>query len=567
MDGFPRTTLEALAVASGGAFLEALAHALRQRLEATYVSLGALQVANHDRVRVVASSGFPAELDVTEYELCGAPCGQVIADAQRVIVPDNVRERFPRDTMLEALRVRSYVGVPLVGDGGRTIGLITVLGEGSLDEASTVATLESLAPILSRASAELDAQHRQDCLAELAAGTVEPTPPLQVLNRRVSESMLVRMSMVVEYTGEPDHLRIVALSSHGADRPEATGRSIAVAGAPCGRLISGEEEDLLISERLQAEFSTYSFFTEHGLHAYYGRSIRDSHGLPNGHMLLLHDRPLSERVRTSQLLDVFAERIRLEMIRRAADAQRRRFEEARQVQEKLESLGLLVGTVAHDFNNILAAALGFTEVALFDLEPGMPAHDEVETTRGCLLRARDLVQQLLDVAQSSDGLAVASMPLNPVVESALKHLPAERRASGRLRLQLEPELPDVRVDEAQIGQVVSNLVINALDAIDEGGEVVVRTALVELSEDDRRGLWAAPDTLPHRCVMLEVRDDGAGMDHHTARRVFDPFFTTKKEGRGLGMAAVQGVAKRHGAGLSLTSEPGVGTVVRMYLAV
>ncbi|HWG56620.1 MAG TPA: ATP-binding protein [Gaiellaceae bacterium] len=225
--------------------------------------------------------------------------------------------------------------------------------------------------------------------------------------------------------------------------------------------------------------------------------------------------------------------------------QQRLLEEQLQHAQKLEAVGRLAGGVAHDFNNLLTAIQGYSDLALAGLAGDDPVRDDVEEVRRAADRAADLTRQLLAFSRRQ-VLAPRVVDLNAVVAGAERML---RRLIGEhveLVTQLEPDLVPVRADPGQIEQIVANLVVNARDAMPDGGTIVLETELV------RRGR-------PH--VRLAVSDSGTGIDAETRSRLFEPFFTTKEVGKGtgLGLAVVHGIVAQSGGEITVTSEVGSGT--------
>jgi PAS domain S-box-containing protein len=248
-------------------------------------------------------------------------------------------------------------------------------------------------------------------------------------------------------------------------------------------------------------------------------------------------------------------------------SERREAEEALRRAAKEESLSVLAGGVAHDFNNLLAAILGHASLAIKQLPEASPARRHVEKAARAVERAADLTRQML--AYSGRGhFVVQPTDVNALVRENLPLLEVALPKSVRLEARLFPGLPPIDADVGQIQQVLMNLVINAAEAIGEpGGKVTVATSVVEVSASDEP-LWRASGQplVPGRHVLLEVRDDGRGMDAQTLDRIFEPFFTTKFTGRGLGLAAVLGVVRGHHGALSVESAPGRGTVFRILFA-
>jgi signal transduction histidine kinase/CheY-like chemotaxis protein len=245
--------------------------------------------------------------------------------------------------------------------------------------------------------------------------------------------------------------------------------------------------------------------------------------------------------------------------------ERIRAEEAIRLGQKMESLGVLAGGVAHDFNNLLAVMLGHNSLALRKLPPDSPSRTHVEKAVEAAERAAGLTRQML--AYSGRGhFEIRSVDLNQLVRQNLNLLAAALPKQVELHRRLPDGLPRVAADPSQMQQVVMNLILNAAEAIGNGkGSVLVSTAAREVTQaDDLRQPTGEP-LLAGLYVELRVQDDGPGMDTATLSRVFEPFFTTKATGRGLGLAAVQGIVRGHRGGLEAESAPGVGTTFAIYL--
>jgi signal transduction histidine kinase/CheY-like chemotaxis protein len=258
----------------------------------------------------------------------------------------------------------------------------------------------------------------------------------------------------------------------------------------------------------------------------------------------------------------------LVLARKQLEAQREQLQ-ASQAQllqvQKLESLGVLAGGIAHDFNNLLTAILGGASAASLVLPPESPAQPHLRDTVLAVRRAADLTRQLL--AYSGKGrFDVRPVDLSAVVRDIARLLETSVPRSVQLLLQLSDALPAVEADVVQLQQVVMNLVINGAEAIgDRSGTVTITTSARDVDEASVRGVLAARGIAPGRCVHLEVRDTGSGMDEATREKIFDPFFTTKFAGRGLGLAAVLGIVRAHGGAVQVDSSPGHGTTFGILL--
>jgi signal transduction histidine kinase len=230
--------------------------------------------------------------------------------------------------------------------------------------------------------------------------------------------------------------------------------------------------------------------------------------------------------------------------------------------QRLESVGRLAGGLAHDFNNLLTVVLGNAELLLANPGLASPLRADVDEIRGAAERARELTRGLLAFSRRQ-VLDLRPIDLNGVVDGIL---PILRRALGEdlaLDVVLASDLGTIRADVSQLEQVLVNLVVNARDAMPEGGRLTIETSNVELDD----GYAAAHvDVAAGPYVQLSVSDTGTGMDTATLEHIFEPFFTTKPEGEGtgLGLATVYGIVKQSGGHIWPYTEVGRGTTFRVY---
>ena len=249
--------------------------------------------------------------------------------------------------------------------------------------------------------------------------------------------------------------------------------------------------------------------------------------------------------------------------RRLAEAERARLEsDFRQIQ-KMESVGRLAGGVAHDFNNMLAVILGRLELAIKRVSPDSPLHTDLIDIRDAAVRSAALTRQLLAFARKQT-VAPRALDLNEVVTRMSKMLRSLIGENIDLRWLAHADLWPVNVDPAQIDQILTNLCLNARDAISSVGTITIETSNSPL---DEAFCAAHPGSVAGDYASLAVSDDGCGMDKEQLSRAFEPFFTTKAVGKGtgLGLSTVYGIVKQNGGFIDIQSEPNHLTTVRIYL--
>jgi len=248
--------------------------------------------------------------------------------------------------------------------------------------------------------------------------------------------------------------------------------------------------------------------------------------------------------------------------KRQADA-RRALEDQLREARRLESIGVLAGGIAHEFNNLLTTILGHTDLAEAEVPRGGAARAHLEPIRQAGQRAAELCRQMLAYA-GKGRLVVGRVDLSQAARDAAAGLGPD----APLDLDLAADLPPVRGDAEQLRQMVGNLLANAAEAVAEtAGRIRLATRWDRLDATAVARLRHTPGLPPEEYIALEVTDDGPGMDEATLARAFEPFYSTKFPGRGLGLPVVLGVIRGHGGGLDVESEVGRGTTVRVYLPV
>jgi PAS domain S-box-containing protein len=249
--------------------------------------------------------------------------------------------------------------------------------------------------------------------------------------------------------------------------------------------------------------------------------------------------------------------------RKLAERERGRLEEQLRHSQKMEAVGRLAGGVAHDFNNLLTAILGYADLIARQARPGDAVRRHTDEIVKATTRASMLTRQLLAFSRR-DMLLPRVLDLNALVEDLVSML--QRLVGDDIEMKVVPSAgrPAVEADPGQLELVIMNLVVNARDAMPQGGRITVETTNVDIDEGyagENLGMKAGP------YVLLAVSDTGIGMDEATKARIFEPFFTTKEPGKGtgLGLSTVYGIVLQSGGAVHVYSHAGWGTTFKIYL--
>lgn len=280
---------------------------------------------------------------------------------------------------------------------------------------------------------------------------------------------------------------------------------------------------------------------------------RDGRRIPTSQVLIAHRSPHGELEHLSTIARDLTERRMLEQ--QALHAQ------------KLDSLGLMAGSVAHDFNNILVGILGNLSLLREDTTLEPDAAESLAAALTAAHRAADLAREMLAYSGKAQ-IDLQAVRISELVHDITGLLAASISKKATLRFEFGTGVPPVWGDPTQLRQILMNLVLNASEALeDESGEILVRTGLVRPDPAALLHSYLEPESLAGECVYCEVTDTGPGMAAELVERIFDPFFSTKFTGRGLGLAAVLGIMKAHHGAISLETAPGKGTTFCLVLPV
>ena len=249
--------------------------------------------------------------------------------------------------------------------------------------------------------------------------------------------------------------------------------------------------------------------------------------------------------------------------RKQTEEEQLRLEDRMRETQKLESLGVLAGGIAHDFNNLLTVIMGNANLAKTNVPSESPSVEFLNQVDSACQSAADLCQQMLAYAGKA-RVMIHPVTLNDLILNISNLLTHAISKKATVSFDLAPDLPNIEADAVQMRQILLNLVINASEAIpNTGGFIVVSTSVATVDRNDLDTMILGDLRTPGDYVRLQVSDSGNGMDEEIQRRIFEPFFTTKFTGRGLGLAAVLGIMRKHNGALHLQSSPD-GTVFQLF---
>jgi len=228
----------------------------------------------------------------------------------------------------------------------------------------------------------------------------------------------------------------------------------------------------------------------------------------------------------------------------------------------MESIGILAGGVAHDFNNILTGIMGYTDLLSLQLSDNPKVKNDLSQIQQLADRAAKLTEQLLFFSRQQ-SMIKQFLDLNAIIENTLTLLRPIIGADIELKVISDPDLGTIHAGENHLGQVLMNLTTNARDAMPSEGTLTIETCNVRL---DLKHANTLNEIEPGAYILWTVTDTGSGMDTATQQHIFDPFFTTKEigKGTGLGLSTIHGVVKNHGAHIEVESEPEKETTFKIY---
>ncbi len=243
-------------------------------------------------------------------------------------------------------------------------------------------------------------------------------------------------------------------------------------------------------------------------------------------------------------------------------SERKRVEEELLHAQKMEALGILAGGIAHDFNNLLTIIQGYINLAMIEVDKETPLYRDLKQVHLAAIRASTLTRRLL-LFSRKQPISFTPLNINETINGMIKMLKRLIPEDISINTNLASVLWTVQADAGSIEQIIMNFAVNVRDAMPKGGQLIISTRNIEITEEDCKTI---PESRPGKFVCLSVKDTGIGMDKQTIQHIFEPFFTTKQtgEGTGLGLSVVYGIAKQHQGWVNVHSKSGYGSIFEVY---
>jgi signal transduction histidine kinase/ActR/RegA family two-component response regulator len=559
---------------TGSAFLDSLCETAKDTFDANTAYVASLRLVESEYLAVESVCPNRPDLNIAGYCTTGTPCVEVYTSGLPVTVCSDVRVAYPDIHVLEELGSEAYLGLPLENSKGTCIGVFVLEWSESQQPSTMQHIAETLTPYLARISDELKRKIEAHVLPALVS-RIRPLTSLgniemfqNIVEQAAAITKVATVAIVHRLPNESARFRMLVIHSTVANVDNLEQLVVEYQGIPCSNMITNDV--FLESSGVMQKYPDMPLLEQLQAESYLGFGFRDTSGNAIGHIAFLHNRPMRTSVKDCQVINIISSRAGQELQRYALEQQRDAMGASLRVRSKLESLGTMAGTIAHDFNNQLTAMIANTELASIELPESHPSKVFLENAEQSMWRARDVISEILEFAGNSKTAPVECVSLGEVVASAVKDFEQHRNERSQIVSEVAPDLPDIESRRIQIVQILSNLIANGLDAQVDGAQHKVRIAvdMAEMSASERAiCLTGRCSKLPTGVLRVQIKDTGRGMNSETAERIFDPYFSTKGVSRGLGLSSVLGIAKRLNIGVTFDSKPGVGTTFRLYFAI
>jgi len=554
-------------------FLYATCEVLRDVCAANTVFIASFGLVEADYLIIEAHSSGGEDLEEKHFYASKSPCIEAINEHAPVCISRDVDTLYPDAKVLTLLKTQACVGLPLHDTEFRPIGTLVLEWSEAVDPDSLQQVVNAVTPFLGRIVEEL----RRKSLAHVIPTLVSPITPwsqndatkvFRDIAEQAARLTNVNSVAIVHRTGEgAGKFRILAITCGTEDVQDTQGTLVDYSGIPCFNMLTNDV--FFLQSGVRDSYPGMDLLERLDVEAYLGVGFRNTTGETIGHIAFLHNRPMRPSVTESNVISVIAARAGQELHRYTLEREKEASDKALRVRSKLESLGTMSGTIAHDFNNQLTSMIGNTQLASLAVSADHPAREFLENAEESMWRARDVITEIMDFAGNPKGAPLERVALGEAVTRAVNEFTPRLHGNSHITTEIAPDLPDVLSRRMQIVQILTNLITNGLDALNtrQDNSLTVRVDLVRLGASERdMCLTGKSSQLPPRCLRVRLIDKGRGMDADTMERIFDPYFSTKGVSRGLGLSSVLGIAKRLGIGLTCMSEVGAGTVFQLFFA-
>ena len=503
-------------VKTGESFFELLARHLAGCLEMEYVCIDRLEGDGLEALTLAVYHDGKFEGNV-QYALKDTPCGDVVGQTI-CLFPRDVSKLFPRDPALQGLKAESYIGTTLWSHDGHPIGLIAVIGRKSLTNPGLAESILKLVAL--RAASELERMQAEEELKSSEERyrlltTITSDYVCSCSRCGTSDFRLRWMAGAVE-----------SITGYSVEEFYQMGCLKSIIHPDDMERVNGFLKDSIPGKK---DIIKFRIITKEGD----VRWIQESCYCEQGEAGELLRYGSSQDVTEQELL-------RDQLV----------------IKEKLESLGLLAGGIAHNFNNILTGILGNISLAQMFLDPAHKSCNPLTEAENASMRAGELARQLLTFGQGGEP-SKKVVSIRRLLDEAVSRLPQE--SNVKVNVDIPDSIHTIEADGDQIGQAFSNIVINAAQAMPGGGLLEIKAWNEILGDTNSLSLPSGT------YVRISFADQGCGITDDNLKRIFIPYFSTKMAGNGLGLALAHSIIERHGGNISVNTTVGNGTVFTVYL--
>jgi two-component system, cell cycle sensor histidine kinase and response regulator CckA len=554
----PSDVIAGLMTRPGGDFLRWVVVHLQASLGFDFAFVGELTGDDWSKIRTLAVCHRGEVAEGFEYDLKGSPCEDVMA-AEICYCCEGGAEAYP-SSPLGAMQLQSYVGISLAGEPGVPLGIAVLVHSEKISESLARRATAKLRLFRARLEAELTYRTAMRTMELAASEALTSQSTLEQLTEVLAKATRMRCAFVaVRAPSTPELAETVALFIDGK---KCKNLAYPLAGTPCEDVEVNRPS--AIHKDLLKAYPNEQFLIDLNAEAFFGIAVSGKDGELLGQIALIHDRPVKASPLDRPLFRLLATRLGAELRRRSEENQRLVLERRLMDAQRRQSLGVLAGGVAHDFNNLLCVISGHSQLVRSELTSHPELSDQLETILTASNQAAELCRQLLTYSGRQAG-EMRTLDLNDVIRRTerLTRIFATENASMRFTLSEAPIW--IRANEAQLQQIVLNLVKNAADALSEIGSIVLETQVSERRREDFEDAVVGSNLGNGTYATLTIIDDGCGMAEDNLRAIFDPFFSTKASGHGLGLAAVLGIVESHSGSLEVKSSAQAGSTFKISL--